>query len=198
MTGTDADPLLRHPIHTRICLPISVRDATKDDSAAVAEIYNKGIRDRTATFETSERTAAEASVWLDDTGHNEYGIAHPFLVAERKDCVPSVILGWIRASHYRTRACYAGIAEFSVYVAASARGCGVGDCLMSEFIPACADARLWKLVSRIFPENAASRALCARHGFREVGRYENHAQLDGTWRDVVIVERLLFDKLRSS
>jgi phosphinothricin acetyltransferase len=62
---------------------------------------------------------------------------------------------------------------------------------MRAFIPACADAGLWKLLSRIFPENTASRALCARHGFREVGRYERHALLDGAWRDVVIVERLL-------
>jgi L-amino acid N-acyltransferase YncA len=50
---------------------------------------------------------------------------------------------------------------------------------------------LWKVLSRIFPENSASLALCARHGFREVGRYEKHARLDGVWRDVIIVERLI-------
>jgi phosphinothricin acetyltransferase len=62
---------------------------------------------------------------------------------------------------------------------------------MTAFIPACEQAGLWKLVSRLFPENAASRALCRRHGFREVGVYEKHARLDGAWRDVVIVERLI-------
>jgi phosphinothricin acetyltransferase len=62
---------------------------------------------------------------------------------------------------------------------------------MAAFLPACEAKGLWKLVSRIFPENAASRALCARHGFREVGVYARHAQLDGVWRDVVIVEHLL-------
>lgn len=66
---------------------------------------------------------------------------------------------------------------------------------MSAFVPACAAAGFWKLVSRVFPENAASRALCARHGFREVGTYARHAPLDGVWRDVIIVERLLPENL---
>jgi phosphinothricin acetyltransferase len=67
----------------------------------------------------------------------------------------------------------------------------VGDALMTVFLQACRSAGLTKLVSRIFSENTASRALCARHGFREVGTYRNHARLEGHWRDVVIVERLL-------
>ncbi len=100
-------------------------------------------------------------------------------------------MGWIAASSYRPRACYAGVAEFSVYVRGSCRGHGTGDALMAAFLPACEEAGLWKLVSRIFPENAASLALCKRHGFREVGVYERHAQLEGVWRDVMIVERLL-------
>lgn len=78
-----------------------------------------------------------------------------------------------------------------MYVTAHARGRGIGDAVMAAFIPACAAAGHWKVRSHIFPENAASRALCARHGFREVGVYEKHARLDGGWRDVVIVERLL-------
>ena len=95
------------------------------------------------------------------------------------------------ASTYRPRECYAGIAEFSVYVAGSARGRRVGDALLAAFLPACEAAGLWKVLSRIFPENGASRRLCARHGFREVGTYARHARLDGAWRDVAIVERLL-------
>jgi phosphinothricin acetyltransferase len=106
------------------------------------------------------------------------------------------IVGWVRASPYRPRACYDGVGAFSVYVASAARGQRVGDALMRAFIPACGRAGLWKVLSRIFPENAASRALCARHGFREVGTYEKHAKLDGAWRDVVIVERLIADNLR--
>jgi phosphinothricin acetyltransferase len=105
------------------------------------------------------------------------------------------VVGWIHASDYRPRECYAGIGEFSVYIDESAQGTGVGSALMAAFLPACAEAGLWKLLSRIFVENEASRALCWKHGFREVGIYEKHAKLDGDWRDVVIVERLLEENL---
>jgi L-amino acid N-acyltransferase YncA len=94
-------------------------------------------------------------------------------------------------SAYRTRECYRGIAEFSVYVHEDYRGQGVGKALLATLIPAAEQAGLWKLLSRIFPENAGSRALCAGMGFREVGVYEKHAQLDGVWKDCVIVECLL-------
>jgi L-amino acid N-acyltransferase YncA len=98
-------------------------------------------------------------------------------------------------SSYRNRDCYAGIAEFSVYVARSHRGKGAGRVAMQALIEAAAAAGIWKLVSRIFVENAASRSLMASMGFREVGVYESHAKLDGKWRDVVIVERLIPDNL---
>lgn len=159
---------------------LRVRPAGAGDAPAIAEIYNEGIRDRVATFETRPRTADEVTVWIGDA-------RHPTLVAESEGRV----VGWVAASKYRDRACYAGVAEFSMYVRASARGRRVGDRLMAAFIPACEAAGLWKLVSRVFPENTGSRALCRRHDFREVGVYERHARLDGVWRDVVIVERLL-------
>jgi phosphinothricin acetyltransferase len=161
---------------------VTVRVATPADVLAVTAIYNAGIRGRRATFETVERTPADVHPWLEGP--------HPFLVATAPDDAASV-LGWVRASSYRPRACYAGIGDFSVYVAEHARGQRVGDALLVAFLPACRDAGLWKLVSRLFLDNTASRALCARHGFREVGTYEKHAQLDGVWRDVLIVERLL-------
>jgi L-amino acid N-acyltransferase YncA len=116
---------------------------------------------------------------------------HPVLIAESA----GEVVGWISASTYRPRECYAGIAEFSVYVAGEARGRGVGDALMAAFLPACEATGLWKVLSRIFPENTASLRLCARHGFRQVGTYERHGKLDGNWRDVVIVERLLGSSL---
>jgi L-amino acid N-acyltransferase YncA len=161
-------------------LQLRIRAATVADAPAIAAIYNEGIADRIATFETRDRSAADILPWL--------GCArHPVLIAERDGHVR----GWIAASAYRHRGCYDGVAEFSVYVARDGRGRRIGDALMTAFLPACAGAGLWKLISRIFPENAASRALCARHGFREVGTYRRHARLDGVWRDVVIVERLL-------
>ncbi len=159
---------------------VTVRPATPADVPAITDIYNEGIRGRTATFETRERTPDEVLRWLGDP-------RHPVLVA----LADGRVVGWVAASTYRPRECYAGIAEFSVYVAGHTRGRRVGDALLAAFLPACEAAGLWKVLSRIFPENEASRSLCARHGFREVGTYARHGRLDGAWRDVVIVERLL-------
>ncbi|MEZ4524171.1 MAG: arsinothricin resistance N-acetyltransferase ArsN1 family A [Thermomicrobiales bacterium] len=164
---------------------IVIRPATLDDAAAIAEIYNQGIRGRNATFETEERTADERRAWL--AAHDEH---HPTLVATVGSAENAVVAGWVSASDYRPRECYRGIAEFSVYVHNDHHGKGVGRKLMDAFIPACTEAGLWKILSRIFPENKASLALCKAVGFKEVGIYEKHSYLDGVWRDVVIVERL--------
>lgn len=169
----------------RLALPasghgVTIRRAEPNDSGAIAAIYNAGIRARTATFETRERDPEEITAWIARD-------RHPVLVAERDGRV----VGWVAASAYRARDCYAGIAEFSVYVDPAEQGRRIGDALMREFLPALEQAGFWKVLSRIFPENSASLALCRRHGFREVGVYQKHAQLDGMWRDVVIVERLL-------
>jgi L-amino acid N-acyltransferase YncA len=163
---------------------MTIRPATEADAPAIADIYNQGIRTRQATFDTNERTAQDIRTWLEDK-------MHPLLVAEQGGAV----LGWIHASSYRSRACYSGVAEFSVYVSEKARGQGVGDVLMTSFITACESVGIWKILSRIFPENLASRKLCKRHSFREVGTYEKHAKLEGLWRDVVIVERLIESNL---
>lgn len=165
---------------------ITVRLAQHGDAAAIAEIYNQGIRGRGATFETEERGIEERERWL--AAHAPH---HPCLVASIAEGGEERVVGWIATSAYRSRDCYRGIAEFSVYVHEDWRGRGVGRALLDALIPAAEAAGLWKLVSRIFPENAGSRALCARAGFREVGIYEKHAQLDGEWKDCVIVERLL-------
>lgn len=157
----------------------TIRHAVPGDAEAIARIYNEGIRSRLATFETRERDPDEIRPWFDGR--------YPVLVAERD----AEVVGWVAGSAYRARECYAGVAEFSVYVAEEARGVRIGDALLREFLEACQGRGFWKVLSRIFPENAASRALCARHGFREVGTYRRHARLDGAWRDVVIVERLL-------
>lgn len=159
---------------------IMVRPATRDDAGAIARIYNEGIRGRGATFETRERSADDVAAWFDDS-------RFPILVAVEHGAV----VGWAAASTYRARACYAGIAEYSIYVATTHHGRGVGRRLMPAFLDALAAAGFWKVLSRLFPENTASRALCRRFGFREVGIYEKHGQLDGVWKDVVIVERLL-------
>ncbi len=159
--------------------PPAVRPAEGRDAAVIAAIYNEGIADRIATFETRPRQAADVRAWFDGS--------HPIVVAMQGDEVAA----FASTSAYRPRDCYAGIAEYSVYVKRSARGQGLGRAAMLSLIDAATQAGYWKLVSRIFPENAASRRLMQSLGFREVGTYERHARLDGEWRDVVIVERLL-------
>ena len=165
---------------------IIVRPGTRDDAEAITRIYNEGIRGRGATFETRERTPADVLKWFDDP-------RFPILVAVDGGDV----VGWAAASAYRARECYRGIAEYSIYVASSHQGRGVGNRLMPAFLDALQRAGFWKVLSRLFPENAASRALCARHGFQEVGVYRRHAKLDGAWRDVLIVERLLGEAARA-
>jgi L-amino acid N-acyltransferase YncA len=156
------------------------RDAAADDAAAVARIYNEGIDDRVATFETRHRTADDVVRWFDGR--------HPVVVVEDDD---GDVIAFAATSTYRPRDCYAGIAEFSVYTARAARGRGAGRMAMEALFTAARAAGFWKLVSRVFVENAASRGLLRPLGLREVGVYERHGQLDGVWRDVVIVEKLL-------
>lgn len=158
-----------------------IRPATDRDASAIADIYNQGIAERGATFETEPRLPDEMAVRLRDQSR------FPMLVAEEGGAV----LGWAALSSYRSRACYAGIGEFSIYLDRAARGRGVGHTLLEALVDAARQRGYWKLVSRIFPFNTASRALCRASGFREVGIYEKHGRLDGQWTDVVIVERLI-------
>ena len=161
---------------------VQVRNATLDDAAAIAEIYNQGIEDRIATYETEPRSAEEQQAWLRAIADH-----YPAVVAQ----IDGEIVGWAGAGPYRARECYRGIGEFSMYVRRDWRGRSVGDLMLAALISEAERLGLWKLLSRIFPFNAASRALCRKHGFREVGVYKKHARLDGRWLDVVIVERLI-------
>lgn len=159
-----------------------IRPALPADAHVLAEIYNQGIEERRATFETERRDAAAMLARIADAGR------FPLLVATGPD---GAVLGWAGLSRYRERDCYAGIAEFSIYLERQARGRGTGRRLLAALVDAARGQGYWKLVSRIFPDNLASRALCRGAGFREVGVYERHACLDGRWLDVVIVERLI-------
>jgi L-amino acid N-acyltransferase YncA len=167
---------------------IQVCVASVDDAAAIAEIYNQGIEDRVATYETEPRSAGDQQAWLRSIAGR-----YPAVVAQ----IDGQIVGWAGAGPYRTRECYRGIGEFSMYVHRDWRRRGVGDLLLAGLISEAERLGLWKLLSRIFPFNEASRALCRKHGFREVGVYEKHARLDGRWLDVVIVERLISANLNA-
>jgi len=160
-------------------MPITTRPATPADAAAIAKIYNQGIEDRIATFETRPRTPEEITRWFDGV--------HPIVVAEEA----GQVVGFASTSSYRPRDCYSKTAEFSVYVGRDHRGCRVGRQALGALIEESRKAGLHKLVSRIFPENVASRAACRAAGFREVGVYKEHGQLEGEWKDCVIVERLV-------
>jgi L-amino acid N-acyltransferase YncA len=142
----------------------------------VQAIYLEGIATGQATFETE---APDWELW--DAGH----LPQCRLVARNGDGV----LGWAALSPVSKRRVYAGVAEVSVYVAATARGRGVGGALMPALIEASEGAGLWTLQSGIFPENHASVALHLKHGFREVGRRERIARRHGVWRDTVLLER---------
>ena len=163
---------------------MKVRPATPNDTATISTIYNQGIEDRVATFETRFRTAEDVQAWFDDV--------HPILVIEKD----SEIIAFASSSAYSARECYAGIAECSVYVKRDMRGHGAGRIALEALINAAEEAGFWKLVSRVFIENKASRQLIGSLGFREVGIYEKHAKLDGIWRDVIIVERLIESNLK--
>jgi L-amino acid N-acyltransferase YncA len=167
-------------------LTCTIRRASIADAAQIADIYNAGIAERIATFETTRRTAQDMADRITANPR------HAVLVAERD----GAIVGWAGISGYRARACYDGVGEFSIYIDPSARGQGVGRQLLAALLAEAASRGYWKLVSRIFTFNAASRALCQSCGFREVGIYEKHAQLDGRWLDVVIVERLIPENQR--
>lgn len=158
--------------------------ASLDDILAMIQIYNEGIEDRVGTFETRPRSHDDVRAWFDGV--------HPLVVVERD----GRLVAFGSTSSYRSRDCYAGIAEFSVYVLRAVRGQGAGRVAMEALIAAAAQAGYWKLVSRIFVENTASRTLMARVGFREVGIYEQHGKLDGVWRDAVIVERIIPENVR--
>ncbi len=160
------------------------RLATPEDAEAIARIYSQGIEDRVATFETRLRTKQDVLLWFDGV--------HPIVVVEDEKHV----IGFGATFPYRSRRCYAGIAEVSLYVSRAARGRGAGTMMVRALVKVAGEAGFWKLVSRIFPENHGSRRLVQSAGFREVGTYEKHGKLDGVWRDVIIVERLIPANLR--
>lgn len=115
--------------------------------------------------------------------------SHPIIVAERDGAVA----GWARISPYSSRPCYAGVGEGSIYVRASERGRGLGSALAAALVREAERAGYYKILGTLFVDNDATRCLVARHGFRDVGVHLRHGRLDGDWRDVLVVERLLGD-----
>jgi phosphinothricin acetyltransferase len=152
-----------------------IRPMSEDDWPDVAAIFAEGIATRSATFETQPPDYASF-----DASHHA---GHRLVAVE-----DGRVVGWVTLAPTSSRACYAGVAESSVYVAASARGRGVGRALMQALVADAAAAGVWTIHAGMFPENAASVALHEGLGFRLVGRFERVAELDGVWRDTVLLE----------
>lgn len=165
---------------------IEIRPARFEDAEQVAVIYNHGIQERQATFETRPRRPAEVEGWLEE--------GRPFLVAI--DSTADRVLGFARVSAYSVRKAYASVGEHAVYVAPDQRGRGIGVRLMNALADAAERAGYHKLTSRVFTTNEASLKLHQAAGFTEVGVQRRHGQLDGEWKDTMLVERLLGEAAR--
>ena len=152
-------------------LPLSAADWP-----AVRAIYEQGIATGNATF---EKSAPGWDTW--DAAH----LPHSRLVAHSA----GEVVAWAALSPVSSRCVYAGVAEVSIYVAAHARGWGIGLALLSALVEASERANIWTLQAGIFPENAASIELFRKAGFRVLGRRERLGQMDGHWRDVILMER---------
>lgn len=153
-----------------------IRNMDGSDLQAVLDIYRKGIETGNATFETALPTAEQ---W--NRSHHKFG---------RLVCIENgAVAGWAALSPVSQRSCYSGVAEISIYVSPDQSGRGIGTQLMAHLIPESEKNGIWTLYSSIFPENKASHRLLLKFGFREVGRRELIAQLDGRWRSTLILER---------
>lgn len=148
---------------------------TPSDWPAVRAIYEEGIATGLGTFETAVPAWEE---W------DAARLPHSRLVAREER-----VVGWAALSPVSRRACYAGVAEVGVYVAAVARGHGLGRALLEAVIDSAEAHGIWTLQGATIAENTASLALQARCGFRIVGRRERIGKLAGVWRDTVLTER---------
>src|SRR5262245_35732096 len=154
---------------------VEIRAMRASDWPSVVAIFAEGIATRGATFETD----APSYESFDASHHAE----QRFVASE-----DGRVVGWAALAPTSSRACYAGVAESSVYIAESVRGRGVGRALMEALLESAKTAGIWTIHAGMFPENAASVALHESLGFRFVGRFERIAQLDGVWRDTVLLE----------
>ncbi|TQV89178.1 GNAT family N-acetyltransferase [Aliikangiella coralliicola] len=157
-----------------------IRKMKITDVEQVLEIYRQGIETRNATFQTEVPTWEQ---W--DKGHHQ----HSRLIYKSNEVKPGNIAGWAALSPVSKRACYVGVAELSIYIHTQFLGIGIGTKLMAALIETSERNGIWTLQSSVFPGNQATIKLHENFGFRRVGIREKIAQLDGKWRDTLILER---------
>ena len=155
---------------------LRIEAMTDAHAPAVLAIYQAGIEEGNATFET--RTPG----WADFAAARLPG--HRFVAT-----ISGQVTGWVAASPVSDRSAYAGVVEHSVYVHPVHRGQGTGRMLLDALIASTEAAGIWTIQSAIFPENTASLALHHAAGFRVVGTRERIARHHGRWRDVILIER---------
>lgn len=155
---------------------VEVTKMLPQHAGAVLQIYSEGLATGKATFNT-EVPSWEA--W--DKGHH----SHSRLVAVENGKVQ----GWAALSPVSARSCYRGVAELSIYIGAGHQGKGIGNLLMQHLIADSEDNGIWTIHSSTFPENKASINLQKKYGFREIGYRERIAELNGAWRNTVLLER---------
>ena len=163
---------------------LTIRPAARADAARIAEIYNAGIALRGATFQTTPRSVEDIDRWFDERG--------PLLVAASE----AGVVGWAVASAYADTCVYDGVGEYTIYVDPAAQRQGAGRRLLSALAEEAERVGLYKLIGKLLSTNEPSIALAEACGFAQVGVHVRHGKLDGVWKDVVVVERLLGEAAR--
>jgi phosphinothricin acetyltransferase len=162
--------------------PLVIRPAEPGDAGAIGAIYDEAAASGLATFATGPHPAEERRAWLS---------ARPRRAPVWSGVAGGEVVAWSALAPFSHRSWYAGVAEYTVYVAGRRRGDGIGRQMLSALIAAAPAHGYWKLVGMILPENAAGLALARGAGFEVVGTHRAHARREGAWRDVTIVERHL-------
>jgi L-amino acid N-acyltransferase YncA len=159
----------------------TARAASPADAPAVATIYNQGIADRTGTFETEPRSAQQIEAWFDGR--------HPIVVVEEGREV--VAFAFASTSAYRSRPCYAGVAEFSVLCRTQPSQLRCRPRCHDRFARRGTSGWVLEITIAHIPGEHGQPSADGESRFREVGLYRRHGKLDGAWRDCAIVEHLL-------
>jgi L-amino acid N-acyltransferase YncA len=159
--------------------PLVIRPAEPGDAAAIGVIYDDAAAGGLATFATGPHPADERRAWLAARGPRAPVWA---------GVMEGEVVAWSALAPFSHREWYAGVAEYTVYVAARRQGHGLGGRMLQALVNDAPAFGYWKLVGMILPENTAGLALARRHGFRVVGTHRAHARREGRWRDVAIVE----------
>jgi L-amino acid N-acyltransferase YncA len=166
---------------------LRIRPAEPGDSEAIAEIHTQGVAERIATFRAEPRSVEDVRAQM--------GSGRPLLVAERD----GKVLGWAGVGPYDDSSpWYAGVGEATVYVAREARGAGAGRALLEALERAAVAAGGYKLIAKIFDTNEPSLRLFETCGYERVGVHRRHGRLDGAWKDVVVLEKLLGEAAEGS